>query len=253
MNKGLYTILSNGRLTQGAAPEAKGSLWKMRLGGDSACISAPGQFIQIALPKRYLRRPISICDWNADSITIVYRVVGAGTEDLSAMCPGESLDLIAGLGNGFSTEGCLRPLLVGGGVGLPPMLGLSRTFLEKGIIPSVVAGFNTAAEAILLEDFRSLGIEPLVATMDGSLGVKGTVIDAIGACAQAQGADKFFACGPKPMLRALSDLPIPGEMSMEERMGCGFGVCMGCSIKTRSGMKRVCAEGPVFDKEDLIW
>jgi len=225
------------------------SIWKMVLEGDTESITAPGQFINISVPGKYLRRPISICDWNDDTLTILYRIVGGGTFDMSRLKEGTELNAICGLGNGFSMEGTESPLLVGGGVGLPPMLGLAKRFVEKGIGPTVAAGFKTAEELILVDEFRELGIELQVATMDGSMGTKGTVMDALG----TKKYDKFYACGPKPMLKALSALPIPGELSVEERMGCGFGICMGCSCKTKQGMKRVCTEGPVFRKEDMIW
>lgn len=260
MNKGYYRIISNGAVSADGAAGRMG-IRKMVLAGDSSAISAPGQFVNIAVPGKYLRRPISICDWTLPgengaegTITILYRIVGGGTMNMSGMQPGTMLEMLTGLGNGFSTEGTASPLLIGGGVGLPPMLGLAKSFLARGIRPEVIAGFCTAEDAILEEEFRDLGLELNVATMDGSLGTGGTVIDALRVLeAGGKSFDKFYACGPKPMLKALCALPIPGELSVEERMGCGFGICMGCSCRTRSGMKRVCKDGPVFKKEDLIW
>jgi len=254
MNKGLYKISENTPLCGGTG---LGSIWKMVLEGDGSGISAPGQFVNIAVPGKYLRRPISICDWDNGSITIVYRIVGGGTMDMSTLKPGQELELISGLGNGFTTKDCNAPLLVGGGVGLPPMLGLAKTFLKRGIKPIVIAGFSSSKDAILLNEFERLGIKALVATMDGSLGTKGTVMELFApdslSTKSGLNFDKIYACGPKLMLKALCALPVDGEFSVEERMGCGFGICMGCSCKTKNGMKRVCKEGPVFKKEDLIW
>lgn len=276
MNKGIYKILSNSAIT---ATTGRSGIWKMVLEGDTSAITAPGQFVNIAVPGNYLRRPISICDWDGTTITIVYRIVGCGTMDMTSLKAGQTLDLISGLGNGFCIEGSKAPLLVGGGVGLPPMLALAKAFLNKGITPIALAGFGSSADAILLDEFRSLGIDLRVATMDGSLGVKGTVMALVAGdcrclgengnrlslcenglsdssfCKLSDGRpfDKIYACGPKPMLKALSELAVDGEFSVEERMGCGFGICMGCSCKTRNGMKRVCKEGPVFKKEDLLW
>lgn len=249
MNRSAYIIISNSRLTAGNCFKPDSSLWKMVLAGESAEISAPGQFVNIGLKGRYLRRPISICDWDEKSITIVYREVGGGTMDMSALKPGDEVEMLTGLGNGFRVFDCTTPLLVGGGVGLPPMLGLAKAYLRKGIKPIVVGGFNSSADVILKDEFRNEGIEPLISTMDGSEGTEGTVMDII----RNLRADCFQSCGPRPMLRALSDLPMEGEVSVEERMGCGFGVCMGCSCKTAEGIRRVCKDGPVFDKKVMIW
>jgi len=246
MNKSNYTILTNKPLT---GTTGAGSIWEMVLEGDTSHITAPGQFVNIALPARYLRRPISICDWNESTITIVYRIVGGGTMDMSRMEIGAKLEMLTGLGNGFTTEGSNAPLLVGGGVGLPPMLGLAKSFLAKGIKPVVAAGFSCKGDSFLLEEFEEIGIKPLVATMDGTLGTKGTVMELLGGLK----FDKINACGPRPMLKALATLEVPAELSVEERMGCGVGVCMGCTCKTTKGMKRVCKDGPVFKKEEIIW
>lgn len=241
----IYTVLSNEPLT--------GSVWRMILGGDTQWITAPGQFVNIALEGRYLRRPISVCDYDDWTITLIYKVVGEGTEQMSRMAPGARLDLLTGLGNGFSTDAdTRRPLLVGGGVGVPPLYNLARRLLAEGREVQVVLGFNTAAEVFYADEFRALGCDVTVATADGSAGVAGFVTTAI--AARGLDFDYFYACGPLPMLRALCEaVEQPGELSFEERMGCGFGACMGCSCRTLTGGKRICKEGPVLKKEEIIW
>ncbi|MDE6779007.1 MAG: dihydroorotate dehydrogenase electron transfer subunit [Alistipes sp.] len=241
--KGIYTILSNEPLTA--------SVWRMRLAGDTQYITRPGQFVNIELPGRFLRRPISVCDWDEGSITLIYKVVGEGTADMSRMTAGERLDLLTGLGNGFSTDtAAQRPLLVGGGVGVPPLYNLARRLIAEGRRVSVVLGFNTAAEVFYADEFRALGADVRVATADGSMGTKGFVTDVL----PDVEFDYFYACGPLPMLRALCDAAqCDGQLSFEERMGCGFGACMGCSCKTAGGSKRICKEGPVLAKEEVIW
>ncbi|MDE6622777.1 MAG: dihydroorotate dehydrogenase electron transfer subunit [Alistipes sp.] len=243
--KGLYRILENEPLTA--------SVWRMRLAGDTQWITAPGQFVNIAIDGLYLRRPISVCDCDAQTLTLVYKVVGEGTARMSRMAPGTELDLLTGLGNGFSTGvATQRPLLVGGGVGVPPLYNLARRLLAEGKPVQVVLGFNTAAEVFYEEEFRALGCDVTVATADGSRGVEGFVTTAIARC--GLDFDYFFACGPLPMLRALSEATAqPGQLSFEERMGCGFGGCMGCSCKTKYGSKRICKEGPVLAKEEVVW
>ena len=243
--KGIYRIEANERLTE--------SVWRMRLAGDTQWITAPGQFVNIALEGRYLRRPISVCDWDDRSITLIYKVVGEGTEQMSRMTEGTELDLLAGLGNGFSTvNDARRPLLVGGGVGVPPLYGLARQLLAAGKDVEVVLGFNTAAEIFYEAEFRALGCRVTVATADGSRGVRGFVTTAIAEA--GLDFDYFYACGPLPMLRALCDaVEQDGQLSFEERMGCGFGACMGCSCKTKYGNKRICKEGPVLEKGEIIW
>lgn len=243
--KDLYEILSNEPLTA--------SVWRMRLAGDTQWITAPGQFVNIALEGRYLRRPISVCDCDAQGLTLVYKVVGEGTAQMSRMRPGGRLDLLTGLGNGFSTQvGARRPLIVGGGVGVPPLYGLARRLLAAGIPVRAVLGFNTAAEVFYEEEFRTLGCTVTVATADGSHGVKGFVTTAI--AAERPDFDYFYACGPLPMLRALCEATeAPGQLSFEERMGCGFGGCMGCSCRTKYGSKRICREGPVLLREEIVW
>ena len=224
----------------------------MRLEGE-VDFYRPGQFVNIAVPGFTLRRPISVCDWDDRSFTIVYAVVGDGTERMSRMLPGESLDILVPLGTGFGPDaGAERPVLLGGGVGCPPLYGLARRLLERGVRPTVVLGFNSAEKMMLLDEFRALGLDVYVATLDGSYGTKGFVTDAM----RVNGLDPdyFYACGPTPMLRAVClGLDIPGEVSLEARMGCGFGACVCCSVETVGGSKRICMEGPAFRKEELIW
>lgn len=243
--KGIYRILENTPLTD--------AVWRMRLEGDTQWITAPGQFVNIALEGRYLRRPISVCDCDEGTLTLIYKVVGEGTAQMSRLLPGKELDLLTGLGNGFTPKAASRrPLLVGGGVGVPPLYLLARRLLAAGLPVQVVLGFNTAREVFCEEEFRDLGCEVTVATADGSRGVRGFVTTAI--AAQRLEFDYFYACGPLPMLRALCEsVPQDGQLSFEERMGCGFGACMGCSCQTRSGNKRICKEGPVLEKGEIIW
>ncbi len=239
----LYRLIENTRLTA--------TVWRMRLEGDTAPIKAPGQFVQLSLPGFYLRRPISICDWDETTLTLVYKVVGQGTEAMSAMHEGMDIELLNGLGNGFDTARCgERPLLIGGGVGLPPMIGLCRQLLKAGKHPTVLAGFNTEKEVFLRDAVEAMGAPFVLATMDGSAGVKGLVTDAM---ADLDYTD-ICACGPLPMLKAImaaSDKP--AQLSFEERMGCGFGACMGCTVKVKGGYKRICKDGPVLDRDEVIW
>ena len=241
----IYTVLSNEPLT--------GSVWRMILGGDTQWITAPGQFVNIALEGRYLRRPISVCDYDERTITLIYKVVGDGTAQMSRMAPGVRIDLLTGLGNGFSTDAdTRRPLLVGGGVGPHPLYTRPLRRLAAGREVQEELGFNTAAEVFYADEFRALGCDVTVATADGSAGVAGFVTTAI--AARGLDFDYFYACGPLPMLRALCQaVEQPGELSFEERMGCGFGACMGCSCRTLTGGKRICKEGPVLKKEEIIW
>ena len=243
--KGLYTIVENRPLTA--------AVWRMVLAGDTQYIVRPGQFIDIAIDGLFLRRPISVCDWDDSTVTIIYKVVGKGTEAMSHMAPGGVLDCLTGLGNGFDiAKGSRRELLVGGGVGVPPLYNLAKRLLADGREVAVVLGFNTAAEVFYRDEFAQLGCRVTVATADGTQGVRGFVTDAI----RESGAvyDYFYACGPLPMLRALSEATsCSGQLSFEERMGCGFGACMGCSCKTKYGNKRICKEGPVLTKEEVLW
>ena len=213
----------------------------------------PGQFVDIAIPGYFLRRPISVCDCHEDRIVLYYKVVGEGTRVLSGLPVGESLEVLTALGSGFHPERCRQSaLLAGGGLGAAPLYLLARELIARGCRVTVALGFNSAAEIVLCDAFRELGAEPLIATMDGSAGVRGFVTDAIAAAAPTY--DYFYTCGPMPMMKALcACLDGPGEASLEERMGCGAGFCYGCSIRTRSGVKRVCKDGPVFDKEDILW
>lgn len=243
--EGIYKIVANEPLTS--------DVWRMVLEGDTQWISRPGQFVNIELEGLYLRRPISINDWTENTITIIYKVVGRGTEQMSRMTAGEELDVLTGLGNGFDVDvECERPLLVGGGVGVPPLYRLAKELLARGKKVSVVLGFNTAKEIFYADEFRALGAEVYISTADGSVGTKGFVTDAI-----REGEvefDYFYSCGPLPMLKALCDnTTVSGELSFEERMGCGFGACMGCSCKTLTGNKRICKEGPVMKREEIIW
>lgn len=244
LKKSDYAVGYNGALTK--------DIFKMTLIGDTSMIDAPGQFINIALGGYYLRRPLSVCDLNEGMITVIYRLAGKGTRYMSTLKEGEKLNVLSGLGNGFDTsKSGLRPLLIGGGVGAPPMYYLARTLLAEGKDPIVVLGFNTKDEAFYTEEFAALGANVLVATVDGSLGIRGLVTDAIDL---ADDYTYFFACGPEPMLKAVSDKTnTSGQLSFEERMGCGFGACMGCSCKTKYGDKRICRDGPVLEKEEVIW
>ncbi|MDO4484614.1 MAG: dihydroorotate dehydrogenase electron transfer subunit [Clostridia bacterium] len=226
-------------------------VWSMVLEGEASGVVRPGQFVQVQLPGFYLRRPISVCQWDDTHIRLVYKVVGEGTDKMTTLKAGETLDILTGLGNGFDVDACGdRPLLVGGGVGLPPMIGLCEALIKAGKHPVMAAGFAKADEIFLQEEIEKMGVPFLLATMDGSAGVQGTVIDAI------RGAeyDSVCACGPLPMLKALYEhAEVPGQFSFEERMGCGFGACMGCTVKTKNGYKRICKEGPVLDREEILW
>lgn len=228
-------------------------VYEMQLAGDTSAVTRPGGFVEISLDGLFLRRPISVCDFDEGRLTLVYKIVGKGTEQMAGLQVGTKIDVLTGLGNGFDTTLChSHALLVGGGVGVPPLYRLTRNLIAEGKQVSVVLGFNTQAEIFYADEFRKVGAEVIVATADGSQGIKGFVTDAI----RQTGIDfdYFYACGPLPMLKALSEATDkPGELSLEERMGCGFGICMGCSIQTASGAKRVCKEGPVFKKEDVIW
>lgn len=243
--KGIYRLLANEPLTA--------AVRRMVLEGDTQWIVRPGQFVNIALEGCYLRRPISVCDWDERTLTLIYKVVGEGTARMSRMLPGEKLDLLTGLGNGFDTSvAAARPLLVGGGVGVPPLYGLARRLRAAGKPVEAVLGFNTASEVFYEEEFRRLGCGVTLVTADGSAGVEGFVTTAI--AGRKPDFDYFYACGPLPMLRALCEaVPQDGQLSFEERMGCGFGACMGCSCRTKSGSKRICKEGPVLTKGEIIW
>jgi len=246
-------IVSNEKIADG--------VYKMVLEGDTSLITAPGQFINIQIPGLYLRRPISICDYDDKGLTIIYKVVGKGTDLMSTMQPGDSLNCLMGLGNGFDIKTMgEHVLLVGGGVGTPPMYGLAKKLIERKKRVSVILGFNSKSDAFYIDEFKALGeaidgsdIEVRVATVDGSLGTKGFVTDCLNGFIDVT---DYAACGPMPMLNALyrtMEYKIVGQLSFEERMGCGFGACVGCSIKTKSGFKKVCKDGPVFYSTDVIF
>ena len=242
MKQSIFTILSNTALTD--------SVYKMVLSGDTSAITAPGQFVNIQISGLFLRRPISVCDYDSSTLTIIYKVVGKGTETMRAMAPGEKLDILTGLGNGYdlSLTGD-RPVLLGGGVGVPPMYNLAKKLLEQGKQVSVILGFNTKSEVFYENEFRALGCDVTVTTVDGSYGKKGFVTDAL-----PEHSTHFCCCGPEPMLKAVyRATTTSGQMSFEERMGCGFGACMGCSCKTLTGNKRSCKDGPVMRKEEILW
>ena len=243
MKQSIFTILSNRALTD--------SVYKMVLEGDTSAITAAGQFVNIRLEGMFLRRPISVCDYDEKCLTIVYKVVGKGTEAMSKMTPGTELDILTGLGNGYdlSLSGD-RPVLLGGGVGVPPMYNLAKKLLDEGKKVSVILGFNAKSEIFYEEEFKKLGCDVTVTTVDGSYGTKGFVTTAL------EGMDYtyFYTCGPEPMLKAVYKASLTsGQMSFEERMGCGFGACMGCSCKTLTGYKRICKDGPVMKKEEILW
>ncbi len=242
MKQTILTIKENIRLTD--------SVMKMTLSGDVSAITNPGQFINIALDGLYLRRPISVFDKDENTVTVIYKVVGKGTEQMSKMVCGEKLDVLTGLGNGYDTSlSGDKPLLLGGGVGVPPLYMLAKKLISEGKKVSVILGFNTKNEVFCEEDFKKLGCDVTVTTADGSYGVKGFVTDAF-----PQEYTYFFTCGPEPMLKAIYNKSVTsGQMSFEERMGCGFGACMGCSCKTLTGYKRICKDGPVMKKEEILW
>ena len=242
MKQSIFTILENKPLTK--------DVYRMVLEGDTSAITASGQFVNIQLSGKFLRRPISVCDWNEQTLTIVYKVVGHGTEQMSSMKSGEKLDILTGLGNGYDlTLAGEHPVLIGGGVGVPPMYGAAKRLAEQGIKVSVILGFNTASEIFYEEEFKALGCDVTVTTVDGSYGVKGFVTNAL-----PESYTYFYTCGPEPMLKAVyKATETSGQMSFEERMGCGFGACMGCSCKTITGYKRICKEGPVMKKEEILW
>ena len=245
MQRVVLTVTKNEALTP--------LIYEMHLAGDVSGVTRAGQFVEIALDGLYLRRPISVCNYNDGELTLIYKVVGKGTDLMSQMAEGTQLDVLTGLGNGFNIDHeCEKPLLVGGGVGVPPLYRLTRDLIARGKEVTVVLGFNTESEIFYAEKFEEAGAKVIIATADGSVGIKGFVTNAI--AESGVDADYFYSCGPLPMLKALCQgLEIDGEVSLEERMGCGFGICMGCSIQTTKGAKRVCKEGPVFKKEEVIW
>ena len=243
MKQVIFEILSNEALTR--------DVYRMVLSGDTSAITAPGQFVEIALPGKFLRRPISVCDWAENSLTLIYKVVGHGTEQMAALPAGTRLDVLTGLGNGYDTTlSGENPVLVGGGVGVPPLYALCKKLIAEGKTPRVILGFNQESEIFLAKEFEALGIPTHIATADGSVGTKGFVTDVL----KNLHYSYFYSCGPMPMFLAMEAVvTTSGEFSFEERMGCGFGACMGCSIQTKSGAKRVCKDGPVFLREEVFF
>ena len=227
-------------------------VFRMKLICPGHGFTAPGQFLNLKIDGLYLRRPISICDWNKDSVDIIYKVIGKGTEKLSKMVSGETIAALMPLGNGFDTARCgQKPLLIGGGVGTPPLYGLAKALMAQGKNPLAVLGFNSAQDTMLVKEFEALGVPVQVTTVDGTMGQKGFVTDAI---KELSGYTDYCACGPEPMLKAVfAACPTDGQLSFEARMACGFGACMGCSCESKSGSKRICKDGPVLKKEDLLW
>ena len=243
MKQSIFTIKSQEVIAK--------NVMKMVLCGDTSDITATGQFVNIKLDGFYLRRPISVCDYDENTLTIIYKVVGGGTEAMSKYENGKELDILTGLGNGYNTdESGDKPLLIGGGVGVPPMFALCKKLIKEGKKPTVILGFNKEEEIFYENEFKALGAEVFVTTVDGSYGTKGFVTNVIPEIDYTY----FFTCGPEPMLKAVYNATnTSGQFSFEERMGCGFGACMGCSCKTKYGNKRICKDGPVLIKEEIIW
>ncbi len=243
MNQSYFEILSNKNIAE--------NVFEMVLGGDTSDIGASGQFVNIKLDGMFLRRPISVCDYDENTLTLIYKAVGKGTEAMSLMENGTKLDILTGLGNGYdlSTSGD-KPLLIGGGAGVPPMYNLAKKLIAMDKKVTVVLGFNKKSEVFYKDEFEKIGADVIITTVDGSIGVKGFVTEAIGNIDYTY----FYVCGPEPMLRAVYNATkTSGQFSFEERMGCGFGACMGCSCKTKYGNKRICKDGPVLVKEEIIW
>ncbi len=245
MKKSFFTLEHTRQLTE--------DIWELIFSGDTSAVTAPGQFVNVELPEKFLRRPISICDWTADSLTLLVKEAGEGTRQLVRFPSGTRFDVLSGLGNGFDLEQAgEHAILAGGGIGIAPLYGLARRMAERGHAPVVALGFRTKTDTFYLEEFSALGCRLLIATEDGSLGTKGFVTDCIRSLPEC---DYVLTCGPLPMLQAVHSLPQlkGGQFSFEARMGCGFGACMGCSVPTKGGYKRVCKDGPILDKEEIIW
>ena len=242
MRQLLFEIKENKPLTK--------DIMEMVLAGDTSDITRPGQFVNIKLDGLYLRRPISICDAEEGKLTLIYKVVGKGTEQMRDMTEG-TLDILSSLGNGYDTSiSGEKPLLIGGGVGVPPLYMLAKELVKEGKEVSVILGFNTKDEIFYEEEFKALGCKVYVTTADGSYGIKGFVTEAM----KEIDYTHFFTCGPEPMLKAVWNASeTSGQLSFEERMGCGFGACMGCSCKTLTGFKRICKDGPIMMKEEILW
>ena len=242
MHKTVFEVASNRLIAK--------NTWEMVLTGDTSGIERPGQFVNMELTGFYLRRPISVCDWDEKSLTLIYKVVGHGTEYMAGLTPGAKLDLLTGLGNGYDTTvSGEKPLLIGGGAGVTPMFALAKKLIAEGKRPTVILGFNSEDEIFYTEEFAALGADVKVATVDGSVGTKGFVTDAMDLP-----YTHVYCCGPEPMLRAVyAKCETGGQFSFEERMGCGFGACMGCTCRTKYGHKRICKDGPVLTKEEIVW
>ena len=242
MQQSIFTIASNRALTE--------NVYEMVLRGDASA-AAPGQFVQLKLDSFYLRRPISVCNADENSLTLIYKTVGRGTEAMAEYPEGKKIDILVGLGNGYDlSKSGDAPLLIGGGAGVPPMYMTAKKLIGMGKRVRVILGFNTASEIFYEEEFKALGAEVTVTTVDDSYGVKGFVIDAM----KTMEYSYTYACGPEPMLRALYNASLTsGQYSFEERMGCGFGACMGCTCETKYGHKRICKDGPVLEKEEIVW
>ena len=243
MKQSIFTVKTNKKIAK--------DVFRMTLSGDTSAITATGQFVNIKLEGMFLRRPISVCDYDKDYLTLIYKVVGHGTEYMATLEAGAELDILTGLGNGYDTSlSGDKPLLIGGGVGVPPMYALAKKLVSEGKKVSVILGFNSKDDLFYEDEFKALGCETFVATADGTYGTKGFVTD----CLDKVDYTYFYTCGPEPMLKALyKATKTSGQFSFEERMGCGFGACMGCSCKVITGYKRICKEGPVLVKEEILW
>lgn len=243
MEQQFCTILENKPLTP--------LVWRMKLRANTKAITAPGQFVNLKLDGLYLRRPISVCDWDETSLTLIYKVVGTGTRQMTGLQSGQVLDVLLGLGNGYDlSKSGDAPLLIGGGVGVPPMYGLAKALIAQSKPVTVILGFNTREEIFYEAEFAALGAKVYVATADGSYGTKGFVTDVMKDLSYSY----FYTCGPMPMFRAIEAAAVTsGQYSFEERMGCSFGACMGCTCKTKYGNKRICKDGPVLEREEIVW
>ncbi len=243
MKQEFLTVTENVALTN--------DVYRMVLQGNTTAITAPGQFVNLKIDGTYLRRPISVCDYSDTSVTLLYKVVGKGTRIMANMPIGTVIDTLVGLGNGYNTEKSgATPALIGGGVGIPPLYRLCKDLIAQGKHPTVILGFRSESDVFYAKEFADLGATVIVATEDGSQGIKGFVTDAL----KEIDYSYFYTCGPEPMFRAIEKIAkTSGQYSFEERMGCGFGACMGCSCKTLYGNKRICVDGPVLEREEIIW
>ena len=239
MNEIDFTVKENKKIAE--------NIYKIIFEGDTSDITKPGQFVNVKIPEQFLRRPFSVCDWDKKTFTIIYKVVGEGTEKLSKISSGVKLSVLSGLGNGYELKKTEKISLIGGGVGIPPLYALAKKFLEKNINPEIILGFNKSEECFYVDEFRALNLDVKVTTIDGSLGVKGLVTDVL------KGDEYVYACGPLAMLKAVHKKVKDGQFSFEARMGCGFGVCMGCSFRTKNGYKRICKDGPIFNYSEIIF